>query len=123
MADFQYVARAVGGEQVSGVLSAMTEQEALGQLAGRSLFPVRLHMAPEAVEQRKKSGRRIRAKHLAIVFSQLADLLRSGVPLLRSLELLQHKTSHSGLRGVLEAVRQDVAEGTRLGDAMRKHPK
>src|SRR3954470_9682950 len=80
-------------------------------------------MAPEAVARRKKSGRRIRAKHLALVYSQLADLLRSGVPLLRSLDLLQHKTSHSGLRGVLEAVRQDVSEGTRLGDAMHKHPK
>jgi general secretion pathway protein F/type IV pilus assembly protein PilC len=53
----------------------------------------------------------------------LADLLRAGVPLLRSLELLEHKTNHTGLQQVLELVRADVAEGTRLADAMRKHPK
>ncbi len=62
-------------------------------------------------------------KHLSITYSQLADLLRAGVPLLRSLELLEHKTNHTGLKQVLEAVRGDVAEGTRLGDAMSKHPK
>jgi general secretion pathway protein F/type IV pilus assembly protein PilC len=60
---------------------------------------------------------------LAITYSQLADLLRAGVPLLRSLELLEHKTTHSGLRVVLESVRGDVAEGTRLAEAMRKHPR
>ena len=37
--------------------------------------------------------------------------------------MLEHKATHSGLRNVLELVRRDVAEGTRLADAMRKHPK
>lgn len=123
MSDYQYVARALNGQQIAGVLSAGSEQEALGALAGRSLFPVRLELAPQAVAQRKKRNRRVRAKHLSLTYSQLADLLRSGVPLLRSLELLEHKATHSGLKSVLESVRRDVAEGTRLGEAMRKHPK
>ena len=90
MSDFQYVARAAGGQQVTGVLSAGTEQEALSLLAGKALFPLRLQLAPEAVAQRKKRTRRVRPKHLALAYSQLSDLLRSGVPLLRSLELLEH---------------------------------
>ena len=118
MSDFQYVARAAGGKQVTGVLSAGSEQEALSVLAGKALFPMRLRLAPEAVAQRKKRTRRVRPKHLAIAFSQLSDLLRSGVPLLRSLELLEHKAANSNLKAVLEVVRQDVAEGTRLAEAM-----
>jgi general secretion pathway protein F len=123
MSDFQYVARGAGGQQVTGVLTAGTEQEALSALAGKALFPLRLQLAPETVAQRKKQTRRVRPKHLAVAYSQLSDLLRSGVPLLRSLELLEHKAANSSLKAVLEIVRQDVSEGTRLGDAMRKHPK
>jgi general secretion pathway protein F len=123
MSEFQYVARAVGGQQVSGILSAGSEQEALVVLAGRSLFPMQLSLAPATVAKQKKKGRRVRPKHLALMYSQLSDLLRSGVPLLRSLELLENKTTHSGLKAVLEAVREDVADGTRLGEAMRRHPR
>jgi general secretion pathway protein F len=123
MSEFQYIARGLSGQQVDGVLTAGSEQEALAELAGRSLFPLQLALAPEAASQRRKRTRRVRPKHLAITYSQLSDLLRAGVPLLRSLELLEHKTTHSGLRVVLEAVRGDVAEGTRLAEAMRKHPR
>jgi general secretion pathway protein F/type IV pilus assembly protein PilC len=123
MSEFQYIARVLGGQQVDGVLTAGSEQEALAELAGRSLFPLQLALAPEAASQRRKRTRRVRPKHLAITYSQLADLLRAGVPLLRSLELLEHKTTHSGLRVVLESVRGDVAEGTRLAEAMHKHPR
>jgi general secretion pathway protein F len=123
MSDFQYIARGLTGQQVGGVLSAGSEQEALAMLAGRSLFPVELKLAPEAAAVRRRRTKRVRSKHLAITYSQLADLLRAGVPLLRSLELLEHKSQHGGLRTVLAAVRADVAEGTRLADAMGKHPK
>jgi general secretion pathway protein F len=123
MSDFQYIARGMNGQQVNGTLTAGSEQEALAQLAGQSLFPVQLTLAPEAASVRRKRARRVRAKHLSVTYSQLADLLRAGVPLLRSIELLEHKTTHTGLKQVLEMVRGDVAEGTRLADAMRKHPK
>src|ERR1700733_544057 len=113
MSNFQYVARGAGGQQVTGILTAGTEQEALSVLAGKALFPLRLQLAPETVAQRKKQTRRVRPKHLAIAYSQLSDLLRSGVPLLRSLELLERKAGQSSLKAVLEVVRQDVAEGTR----------
>jgi general secretion pathway protein F len=123
MSDFQYIARGLNGQQVNGTLTAGSEQEALSMLAGQSLFPVQLNLAPEAAAVRRKRARRVRAKHLSVTYSQLSDLLRAGVPLLRSLELLENKTNHTGLKQVLEFVRGDVAEGTRLGDAMRKHPK
>src|SRR5207253_1965244 len=54
---------------------------------------------------------------------QLADLLHSGVPLLGSLELLQQQSSQPTLSAILKEVHADVAEGTRLADAFRKHPR
>ena len=55
-------------------------------------------------------------------YTQLSDLLRAGVPLLRSLELLERQTRHGTLKIVLQEVRDQVADGTRLAEAMRQHP-
>ncbi|MGC1272521.1 MAG: type II secretion system F family protein [Planctomycetaceae bacterium] len=123
MPDFQYIARELSGRQVTGTLSATGEADALASLAGRGLFPVRVDLAEEAKAQQRHSGRRVGARYLAIFYSQLADLLKSGVPLLRSLELLHKQTHVPALRAVLDDVRADVADGTRLAEAMRRHPK
>ena len=70
-----------------------------------------------------KGSKRVPAKYLTVFYNQLSDLLRSGVPLLRSLQLLEDQTSHPALKFVVQDVREQVAEGTRLNDAMRRHPK
>ena len=44
--------------------------------------------------------------------------LRSGVPLLRSLEVLRKQTSHAGLKSVLGEVHRQVEDGASLADAM-----
>ncbi|WP_166827076.1 type II secretion system F family protein [Thalassoroseus pseudoceratinae] len=119
MPDFQYTARELSGKQVSGVLSAGNEQEALGMLASMSLFPVNV----QAKQQIVGIGGRVGARQLATFFTQLADLLHSGVPLLRSLELLERQTTKPAFKRVLVDIREQVAEGTRLADAMKKHPK
>jgi general secretion pathway protein F/type IV pilus assembly protein PilC len=123
MPDFQYIARELSGRQVTGVLSATGEADALAHLAGRGLFPLRVGLADEAKAQARQSGRRVSPRHLSAFYSQLADLLKSGVPLLRSLELLHRQTSVPALKAVLDDVRAQVADGSRLAEAMRRHPK
>jgi len=123
MPDFQYIAREATGRQIDGVLTASNKQEALSTLAARQLFPVRIDLAAESQAQRSGYARRVRPKHLAVFYTQLGDLLHSGVPLLRSLELLERQSSHSGMRVVVQDVREQVADGSRLAEALRRHPK
>ncbi|HEY3964686.1 MAG TPA: type II secretion system F family protein [Planctomycetaceae bacterium] len=123
MPDFQYIAREISGREVTGLLTAGSEQEVVNSLAGKSLFPTRIALAETEIKQQQSVGKRVAAKHLAIIFSQLADLLSSGVPLLRSLEILEQQASRPAVTAVLQDVRQQVAEGTRLADSMRRHPK
>ncbi len=123
MPDFQYIARELSGQQVSGVIAATSQQDALALLSARQLFPVRVDPAESAKVQQRAAGRRVRARHLAVFYSQLADLLKSGVPLLRSLELLEKQATVPALQFVLEDVREHVADGTRLFDAMQHHPR
>lgn len=121
MPDFQYIARELTGRQVSGVLTATSQQDALSLLSAQELFPVSVDLAEEAKAQQRYASRRVRARHLAVFYSQLSDLLTSGVPLLRSLELLQEQAVSPALKLVLQDIRDQVADGTRLHDAMRRH--
>jgi general secretion pathway protein F len=116
MAEFRYSARDAAGRQLSGTLSAASQREAVAILAGRSLFPLEVEDAAPAVKSRRV--RRVPAPLLAVTYGQLADLLRSGVPLLRSLEVIQKQASHGGLKTVLGEVHRRVEDGSTLADAM-----
>lgn len=123
MPDFDYLARETSGRQVTGTLSAASEQDALSTLAGRSLFPIRVSVSAASQKQAAAGARRVAGRHLTVFYNQLADLLKSGVPLLRSLQLLEDQSSNPSLKFVIQDVREQVADGTRLNDAMRRHPK
>jgi hypothetical protein len=59
---------------------------------------------------------------MASTYGQLSALLGSGVPLLRSLEVIREQTPHKNLAKVLEDVHSRVQEGATLADAMARIP-
>jgi general secretion pathway protein F/type IV pilus assembly protein PilC len=120
MAEFTYEARAKTGVLNNGTLTATSEREAMAILDARGLFPVRI--APVQAHAARRWGKRVKGRHLSALFSQLADLLHSGVPLLRSLEILERQSSSPAVGEVLREVRAAVADGTTIADAMAKHP-
>jgi general secretion pathway protein F len=122
MAEFRYVARQSSGQQVTGMIEAGNERDVLAQLSERMLFPVRVEEAVSRGLQRRW-GTGVRSRHLAAMYGQLSDLLRSGVPLLRALEILEKQSSRPALSEVLRSVREHVAEGSGLAEAMERHPR
>lgn len=123
MPDFDYIARELSGKQVNGTIAAASEKEALGSLQGQNLFPIKIALSAATQKQAASGSKKVALKYLTVFYNQLADLLRSGVPLLKSLQLLEDQTSNATLKFVVQDVREQVAEGTRLNEAMRKHPK
>ena len=119
MPDFTYTARDCSGQKVSGTIAAAGPREAMTLLAGQSLFPMEIRSAEP---RRTGRVRRVPAQLLATSYSQLADLLRSGVPLLRSLEVIQKQSSHAGLRRLLQEVHDRVEDGATLAEAMGRYP-
>ena len=111
----------MSGQEVTGLLSAPSETDVVSTLSTRELFPIRIQLAESAQKQALLRGRRVKSRDLSIFFAQLSDLLRSGVPLLRSLELLEKQTRSPAFKVVLQDVREEVSDGTRLAEAMKKH--
>jgi type II secretory pathway component PulF len=122
MPEFAYIARDLTGNRVEGTLAAGTEREAVATLSGRNLFPLKVASADGRATGAKGSPR-VGARIMARTYGQLASLLGSGVPLLRSLEILRQQTPHKNLARVLEDVHARVQEGNNLADAMARHPR
>ncbi|MBI3410665.1 MAG: type II secretion system F family protein [Planctomycetes bacterium] len=121
MPDFSYQALANTGIRSAGTLTANSEREAITMLDSRGLFPVQIELIKQAASY--TGGRRVKAKHMTAFYAQLADLLRAGVPLLRSLEILEKQTSQPRLADILREVHVKVADGTSLADSMGHYPK
>jgi len=121
MPDFAYVARDFSGQKISGVIAAVNAREAQASLAEKSLFPVSIEARTSAAETFR--GRRVKPQLVATTYGQLAGLLRSGVPLLKSLAILRDQTSQPGLKETLGRIHSEVEEGTGLSEAMARHPR
>lgn len=119
MSHFDYIARDPNGQRVSGTVEAASRQDVLTMLSGRALFPVKIdaHAKAELPFARRRVPRQVSA----IALGQLADLLKGGVPLLRSLDVLKRQTSNRAMREVLSDLHRQVEGGTPLAEAMQRH--
>lgn len=84
--------------------------------------------APPAVPLRASAWRRwlkldtIPEHELAIFWRQLALLIEVGVPLLKALYQMAERTSHTGLRQIIQRVAADIEVGNSLSESLAQHP-
>jgi len=123
MPSFSYKAVNDSGTPVTGVLTAENYQVALRMLEEQALFPVKVSEGIDAGAFGGSSQKRVKLAQWTTLYSQLADLLRAGVPMLRSLDVLSRQTTGGSLSQIVKELREDVAGGMSLGDAMVKHPR
>ncbi len=120
MPDFAYVARDLSGQRKTGVLTANSQHDVLAQLDGMALLPVEITVAKDASAIR---SRRVAGQVMANAYNQLAALLRSGVPLMRSLTVMSNQATKPALKSVLEEVKLRVEDGEPLPTVMARFPR
>ena len=123
MPTYSYKAMGTDGKPVAGVLTAENYQVVLRTLEEQSLFPIKVQEGSASGRSTIRGRGKVKARYLTIFYRQLADLLRAGVPMLRSLDVLAKQTTNPMLAELTREVREDVAGGQTLADAMVKHPR
>lgn len=123
MPTFAYKARNATGEAVTGTLVAETQLAVARILDERALVPVEV----SEVRSQERSfltgqARRVSPSKVGVLYEQLADLLKAGVPVLRALSVLSRQAASPAMVRVLREVHDEVAGGETLADAMEKHP-
>lgn len=122
MTRFDYTALNSGGQRITGTLEAESEPAVLRMLEDQGLFPVSIAGKGWVAGKAPANKMRVRTRDLGILYGQLADLLGSGVPLLRSLDALIRSTSAAGPKGLLKEIRASIADGKSLTDSLKQFP-
>ena len=73
-------------------------------------------------KRRMSGGRAIKQKDIAIFTRQLATMMKAGVPLLQSFDIVARGSTNPRMTKLLNDIRGDVETGTSLSSAFRKHP-
>ena len=120
MPDFAYVARDLSGKSIVGTISAASVRDAATQLGSKALFPISIQV--DKTKQVRRTGR-VSGAQMASFYGQMASLLRSGVPMLRSLTVLSQQSTDATLSAVLTEIKGRVEEGEPLGQAMARYPR
>jgi type IV pilus assembly protein PilC len=79
-------------------------------------------MITKVKKRRLSGGKSIKQKDIAIFTRQLATMMKAGVPLLQSFDIVARGSSNPKLTRLLTDIRSDVETGTSLSAAFRKHP-
>lgn len=145
MPNFQYTAYDGNGAQVTGVVAANNEMEVTQALRAKGLFPTEVVEEGKGAKGAKakpskakgktsaktkgkagakgKLGGTVKPKNLMIFTRQLATLIDSGLPLLRSLNVLAKQEPHPVLRVTIEALAENVQGGSTFSESLAQHPR
>jgi type IV pilus assembly protein PilC len=141
MPTYLYEAINAAGKPEKGRIEAANSDEAMAAVRQNGFFPTSVReekikgaskkAAKQAAATAKKKPKRsfnisiggVKTKVLAQFTRQLSTLQDAGLPLLRSLQILEQQQKPGKLKTILLDVVEDVESGTSLSDAMGKHPK
>lgn len=116
---FEYIAKKTSGERVAGQISGHSTQAIVADLEAKSLVPVSVREQTGVSDK----GVRVSVRAMATFYRQLGELLHSGVPILRALQLLARSKSNPKLGAVIGRIAEDVSDGEGLAESMSRHPR
>ncbi len=79
-------------------------------------------MVRKVKKRRLSGGRSIKQKDIAVFTRQLSTMMRAGVPLIQSFDIVGRSSTNPRMTRLLADIRTDVETGTSLSAAFRKHP-
>lgn len=104
------------GKQVRGELRAAGTNQVQAALRRQGVLLTKVK------KRRMRSGKAIKPKDIAIFTRQLATMMKAGVPLLQSFDIVARGSTNPRVTKLLNDIRSDVETGTSLSSAFRKHP-
>jgi type IV pilus assembly protein PilC len=113
---FEWEGKDRAGKMVRGELRAVGENQVQAALRRQGVLTTKIK------KRRMRSGQRIKPKDIAIFTRQLATMMKAGVPLLQSFDIVGRGNANASVTKLLNDVRLDVETGTSLSAAFRKYP-
>lgn len=102
-----------------------------GQMPGQDASLVKAQLRKQGINPtkvRKKSfdifsaGKRIKPMDIAIFTRQMATMMKAGVPLLQSFDIIIEGLDNPNMRKLVDTLKNDVASGNSFAISLRRHP-
>lgn len=127
---FQYVALDSQGVEIKDEVEALSEKEAISKIRNMGYFPtkVRSKAAVKAVgraagkpKRRRGAGAGVKVKYITQFARQLSTLQDAGLPILRSLRILEEQQKSGNFKRIIGYVADDIEGGSTLSEALGKY--
>ena len=113
---FEWEGKDKNGKPVRGEMRAGGEAMVSASLRRQGV------MVNKVKKRRMSGGKAIKQKDIAVFTRQLSTMMRAGVPLIQSFDIVARGSTNPRLTRLLTDIRSDVETGTSLSAAFRKHP-
>lgn len=109
------------GRASKGEIQAASQAMAKAQLRQQGIKPKSVRKKPKPLFGGK--GKAIKPADIAIFTRQLATMLKAGVPLVQSFEIVEDGLENQRMRELVASIRTDVASGSGLAPSLAKYPR
>jgi type IV pilus assembly protein PilC len=131
MPTFQFEAMDATGQEIKDIIEAASEEEAQTTIRQMGYFVTRIQVKKgaaksNAVGEKKKRPFALggaKTKHICAFTRQLSILQDAGLPILRSLKILEKNSKPGKLKNALMDVCDEIETGSTLSESMSKCPK
>jgi type IV pilus assembly protein PilC len=130
---FQYVALDSQGVEIKDEIEALSEKEAISKIRNMGYFPTKVRSkaaakgagAKAAARPKSRRGARakVKVKYITQFARQLSTLQDAGLPILRSLRILEEQQKSGNFKRIIGYVADDIEGGSTLSEAMGKYPR
>ncbi|MEJ2703764.1 MAG: type II secretion system F family protein, partial [Sedimentisphaerales bacterium] len=129
---FQYAALDSQGVEIKDEIEALSQKEAISKIRNMGYFPTKVAARgaakkagakPGAPKKRRGAGGKVKVKAVTQFARQLSTLQDAGLPILRSLRILEEQQRSGTLKRVIGYVADDIEGGSTLSEAMGRHPR
>ncbi|MEG2469367.1 MAG: type II secretion system F family protein [Comamonas sp.] len=113
---YEWMGKDRQGKELRGEMRATGEAQVQASLRRQGIFMTKLK------KRSMRSGKKIKPKDIALFTRQMATMMKAGVPLLQSFDIVGRGNPNISVTKLLNDIRQDVETGTSLSVAFRRHP-
>lgn len=108
------------GGKIKGEISGQNPAIVKAQLRKQGINPLKVRKKNQSLFGR--AGKKIKPMDIALFTRQMATMMKAGVPLLTSFDIINEGFENPNMRKLIEDVKQDVAAGNSFASALRKRP-
>ena len=109
------------GNKTKGEIQGSSQALVKAQLRKQGVAPTKVKRKPKDLFGPRKQ--KIKPSDIAVFTRQLATMMKSGIPLVQSFEIVGESLENASMRELVSQIRDDVAAGNNFADSIRKHPR